>query len=284
MRLLLAVSGIVPPRFGLVFAIILALSASAAKGSIVFNWPSSPGWTAGTPGQGQSASQSYTSVNLNDITAQIDNNGVNIQGTYPQINSTNETGGLTNVNALQLYISSTPSFGNTLRTTISFASPVTNLSFQIWDVDALAGQFADMITNLKALAPDGVTVFGASSVTSAVPGYNTITGTGLSTSILGTASAANNTNQGTIDITFSSPLVQFSFDWSNNDNGRGAQAIGLGPLTYDPVPEHDSACSIAATCLMAILGNKLRRRKKVRVERADNWKGSAFQSSEITYS
>lgn len=261
MRLLLAVvSRIVPRRFCLI--LVFCLTASVGQSSVVFNWPNPPGWTAGTPGQGATVSQSFTSVNPNDVTAQIQNNGVNVQGTYPQINNTNETGGFANVNALQLYISSTPQFGNTLTTTISFASPVTNLTFQLWDVDASAGQFVDMITNLKALAPDGITVFGASSVTSAVPGFNTITGAGLSTVILGTAGASNTTNQGTINITFNQPLIQFSFDWSNNDNGRGAQAIAIGPMTYDPVPEHDSALSVSATCLIAIVSEKVRRRTR----------------------
>ena len=111
-----------------------------------------PGWTAGTPGQGATVSQSFTSVNPNDITVAIENDGVNIQGTYPQINHTNETGGLANVEALQLYLSSTPVFGNILKTTISFASPVTNLSFQLWDVDANLGQFIDKITNLQGVS------------------------------------------------------------------------------------------------------------------------------------
>jgi hypothetical protein len=79
--------------------------------------------------------------------------------------------------------------------------------------------------------------------------------------VLGTANAANNTNQGSISITFNGPITQFSFDWSNNDPGLGAQAIALGPLTYTAVPEYDSACSVVATCLLAVLGNKVRRRK-----------------------
>lgn len=239
-------------------------SAPATRASVVFDWPSSPGWTAGTPGQGASVSQQFTSVNPNDITVTLDNGGVNIQGTYPQINNGNETGGFTNVNALQLYISSTPQFGNVLTTTVSFASPVTNLSFQIWDVDANLGQFIDKISNLQALSSDGVTIVGASSVTSEVPGYNTITGSGLSTVVLGTNSAANNTNQGTIDITFTGSITQFSFNWSNNDNGRGAQAIALGPLTYDAVPEYESGLGATAACLTAILEQSIRRRRRLR--------------------
>ena len=251
-----------------VVASVFFLTNVAVQASIVFDWPNPPGWTAGTPGQNATVSQQFTSVNPNDITVQIQNNGVNVQGTYPQINSTNETGGFTGVNGLQLFISSTPQFGNTLTTTVSFATPVTNLTFQIWDVDAKIGQFVDKIANLQGLAPDGTTIVGATSVTSEVAGFNTITGTGLSTVVLGTNSASNSTNQGTIDITFNQPITQFSFDWSNNDNGRGAQAIALGPLTYDvaAVPEYISPFLPVSFCLAAILFEKiLRRRRRARL-------------------
>ncbi|PYK29284.1 MAG: hypothetical protein DME57_10870 [Verrucomicrobia bacterium] len=99
----------------------------------------------------------------------------------------------------------------------------------------------------------------ATSVTSAVPGYNTITGTGLSTVILGTANANNASNQGTINITFAGPITQFSFDWSNSDAGLGTQAIGLGSLTYDPVPERDWGFGVAGICVIAILSQRMRR-------------------------
>jgi hypothetical protein len=245
---------------------VFVLTTSAATASVVtFDWPNPPGWTAGTPTTGQTATQSFTSVSPNDITVSIYNGGVNNQAGYPAINSTNETGGFSGVNALQLYLSSTPTFGNVLKTTVTFASPVTNLSFQLWDVDASTGQFVDKIANLQALAQGGGTV-GATSVTSAVAGYNTITGTGLSTVITGTNPANNSTNQGTINVTFTGTITQFSFEWSNNDNGLGAQAIGLGPLTYDTVPEYDWPFGGAAACLMAVLHERMRR---VRRQKAD---------------
>lgn len=254
--------GVIASRRLAIFACISVLmSGMSTNASGVFNWPSSPGWTAGAPGQGQTVTQSFTSVNPNDITVALYNSGVNLQGTYPAIDSTTETGGFTNVNGLQLYLSSTPQFGNYLRTTISFATPVANLSFQIWDVDASTGQFVDKIANLQGLSQDGVTLVGASSVTSEVAGYNTISGTGLSTVVLGTNPAANNTNQGTIDVTFTAPITQFSFEWSNNDNGRGAQAIAIGPLTYNIVPESDPLLSTVACSLTAILLEKVRRRR-----------------------
>jgi hypothetical protein len=263
MRLLLALNWGVTSRLCLVLA--FCLMAAAAKGSIVFDWPASPGWTAGTPGPGATATQQFTSVNPNDINVDVNNNGIlpvgaTFQTNYPQISANPLTGGFTGVNALQLYVASQANVASVIRTTVTFATPVINLSFQIWDVDANIGQFIDKISNIQAAAQGGGIV-GATSVTSATPGFNTIVGTGLATIVLGTANAANNTNQGTIDITFSGPITQFSFDWSNNDPGLGAQAIALGPLTYDVVPEYDPALGAAAACLTAILGEKLRRRK-----------------------
>lgn len=250
--------------FCLALALIWAATAPAVKASIVFNWPNPPGWTAGAPGPGQTTSQSFTSVDPNDINVDINNNGASATGAtwqtnFPAINSTQSTGGFAGVNGLQLYTTARDSVSSYIRTTVTFATPVINLSFQIWDVDAVAGQFVDKIWNIQALQA-GIPV-GATSVTSVTPGYNTITGTGLATIVLGTANAANNSNQGSINIVFDGPITQFSFDWSNNDAGLGGQAIALGPLTYTPVPEYDSACSVVATCLLAILGGKVRRRR-----------------------
>jgi hypothetical protein len=262
MRLLLALKQGATRRLCLVLA--LCLPGFTAHGT-VFNWPGAPGWTAGTSGPGTTVSQQFTSVSPNDINVDINNNGANVSGAtfqanYPQISAAPLTGGFTGVNALQLYVSAEATVASYVRSTVTFATPVINLSFQIWDVDSVAGQFTDKIWNIQATAQGGGTV-GATSVTSATPGYNSITGTGLATVVLGTANAANNTNQGTIDITFSGPITQFSFDWSNNDAGLGAQAIALGPLTYDVVPEYDPAFGALAACLTAILGEKLRRRK-----------------------
>jgi hypothetical protein len=250
--------------------ILLCIAQFSASGSVTFNWPSSPGWTAGTPTAGQTKTQSFTSVNPNDITVSINNSGagplgMTYQSGYPQINSTNTTGGFSGVNGLQLYVSSSQALSTYTRTTVSFATPVINLSFQIWDVDANSGQFVDKIANIQAV-PQGGGLAGADSVTSAVSGYNSITGTGLATVVLGTANANNSTNQGTINIIFNGPITQFSFDWSNNDSGLGQQAVGLGPLTYTPVPETTppwSAVGAAAT----VIGFELLRHQRSKTSR-----------------
>lgn len=248
----------------LLHAALLFLPGIVASGSVVFDWPSSPGWTAGVPNAGQTVTQSFTDgVSPSDITVSINNSGTNSQGMqwdgsntgYPQISAAPLTGG-TSLNALQIYMNKSQVTGAYIQTTVSFATAVTNLTIQIWDVDANAGQFVDKISNLQALAQGGGIV-GADSVTSEVAGYNTISGSGLSTVVLGIANANNSTNQGTIDITFNGPVTQFSFQYSNNDPGLGAQAIALAEMTYSIVPEHNPSFFTAISCLAAILCERL---------------------------
>jgi hypothetical protein len=241
---------------------LFLLSLASARAT-VFNWPGG-GWTAGTPAPGQTDTQSFTSVNPNDITVSINNNGASASGGawqsgYPQINSTNTTGGFSGVNGLQLYLTSQSSTSSYIRTTVSFSSTVTSLTFQLWDVDAASGQFADTIFNIRGLAPGGGFI-AADSITSAVPGYNTITGTGLSTVVTGTATASNSTNQGTINITFNGPITGFSFDWSNSDSGLGAQAIALGAISY--LPERSAISPVTIICVLAVFGSELKRRRR----------------------
>ena len=246
-----------------VYGLSLLLTPAAARAT-VFNWPDSS-WAAGAPAPGQTVNQSFTSVTPNDITVSINNNGASAQGAtwqsgYPAINSTKFTGGFTGVDALQFLVSSESSLSASIKTTVTFNTPVINLSFQIWDVDASSGQFADKISQIQALAQGGPTV-GPDTVTSAVAGYNTITGSGLSTVVLGTANANDATNQGTITITFLGPITQFSFEWSNNDPGLGAQGIALGPLTYDIVPEPCEGLGVALLCAVVIAARTITRRK-----------------------
>lgn len=248
---------------GLLGSFLLSQLTSSA---VVFNWPSSPGWTAGTPAAGQTVTQSFTSVTPNDITVSINNNGSSAQGAqwvagYPTIDSTSETGGFSGTNALQCYVNKQSAISSVITTTVTFSNPVINLSFQIWDVDKVGGQFVDKISGIQALAQGGGVV-GPDSVTSAVAGFNTITGSGLATVVLGTATASDTSNQGTINITFNGPITQFSFDWSNNDPKLGAQAIALGPLTYDVVPEIDMTWISLAACGTIIGIESLRRRPR----------------------
>jgi hypothetical protein len=240
----------------------------------MLDWSSSPGWTPGAPAPGQTVSQNFQVDNPNDVTVSINNSGAGVQGVvwnggsggFPQINSTDHTGGLSGVNGLQLLVSSSQVFGSYVNTTVSFAVPVFNLTFQLWGVDAVPGQFADQISNLRAVLSGGGNV-GADIVTSAVPGFNTITGSGLGTVVLGTANANNATNEGTIIVTFNGgAITQFSFDWTNNDPALGAQGIALGSLSYTPTPEVDPSW-VATTIGIAAIGIEMFRRRTRRTSR-----------------
>ncbi len=228
--------------FTTVCLFLFALSTPKTQATLVV-LPAN-GWTAGAPAPGQTVSQTFASVSPN-ITISINNNGAAAQGAtwsggYPAINSTETTGGFAGQNGLQLFASSTSSTNGFVLTTVSFASAVTNVSFQIWDVDKSGGQFVDTISLIQAVSSTGTTL-AASSVTSAVAGYNSITGSGLGIVVTGTAPADNATNQGTIDISFTGPITQFSFEWSNTDPGLGQQAIGLGDINFTVVPEINPA-------------------------------------------
>jgi hypothetical protein len=252
------------PRLRVLLSVGLVLASATARGT-VFNWPDA-GWTAGSPGPGQTFSQDFTSVTPNDINVSVNNNDASNQGAtwqpgYPQVSATPLTGGFTGTNALQLYVVSQSSVSSFIRTTVTFNAPVINLTFQIWDVDASSGQFADKISNIQAIALGGGIV-AADSVTSEVSGYNTISGSGLSRVVLGIANANNATNQGTIDVSFLGPITQFSFDWSNNDPGLGAQAIALGPLTYAIVPELRQGWGAALLCLLLVAFDGIARRSR----------------------
>ena len=244
----------------------LALAAIPAQASMLL-WPNVPGWTAGAPAPGQTKNQSFTAVTPNDVIVSINNNGTNLTGAiwtagYPAINNTLLTGGLSGTNALQLSVASQSSTTSYVEVTVTFANPVINLSFQLWDVDA-SSQFADTISHIQGVAVAGGTV-AADSITSAVSGFNTITGSGLSTVVTGTSSASNTTNQGTIDITFSQQITQFSFRYSNSDSTLGSQGIGLGPLTFTVVPESADAISAALVPMAAVLLRCVRRPKRAK--------------------
>ncbi len=246
-------------RFACLLAVLcISLAAPAAHASVTFNWSGT--WSAGSPTNGQTKTQQFTSVTANDITVSIYNSGMTAQGGYPAIDSTETTSGLSGVNGLQLYASKSAAVTSFYRVTVSFATPVTNLSFSLWDCDASAGQFVDKFQNIQALAVGGATV-GADSFASEVAGYNTISGSGLSAVISGTAGASNTTNQGTVDIAFNQPITQFSFEWSNSDSGHGAQAVGLSPIVYTIVPEGRSGLVTVGSCAAAVLCEFFRRRR-----------------------
>lgn len=261
--------------------LIVFLVSSVACHADLFNWPTTPVWTAGSPTDGNSQTVDYGPTPAISVT--VTNMGgpgmtwgaapqVESEGSYPFTGGYNAGSG---VNGLILQANSQTSNSTYIQLTINFNNPggATNVSFQLWDIDAIVdgsgNGFIDTIKNLQGTAPGGPVY--PTSVTRAVPGYNIISGSGAGLTIMGDTSqpsgAANTTNQGTVNIQFSQPVTSISFQYSNGASGSlNQQTLGVGPITFTPVPEVNSSNAALIIC-GSLLGFGWFRRRSPRREK-----------------
>jgi hypothetical protein len=260
--------------------VVIAFSPTAQ--GTVFDWPTSPGWTAGQPTiNGPAQTVDYSSTGQN-ISVTIANTGATWNGGYPQVaaGGTGFVNGGTTNNGLIVQPGAQTSTGTYIQLTINFNNPggVNNVSFQLWDVDATVDAsgngFIDKITHLQATAVSGGTLFPdtVDNTHTSNPGtsYNFITGSGPTLSITGdpaqSAGAANGTDEGTVNISFLQPITQISFWYSNSATGSlTTQTIGVGPLTYSILPETSPRWPVALVCMAALALEFGRCRRKFRV-------------------
>ena len=265
------------------FLCVVVAFSPTARGQ-VFNWPTSPGWTAGEPTiNGPDQTVDYSSTGQN-ISVTLANTGATWNGGYPQVaaGGAGFVNGGTTDNGLILQPGAQTSNATYIQLTINFNNPggVQNVSFQIWDVDATVdgsgNGFVDSITHLQATAVGGGTLYPdtVDNTHTSNPGtpYNFITGSGSTLAITGDPSqlsgAANGTDQGTVNITFSQAITQLTFWYSNAADGSlTTQTIGIGPLTYDILPETSPCWALAAVCMAAIALELRRRRSAPKVSR-----------------
>jgi len=253
-----------------------------------FNWPTTPAWTAGSPDDGASQTVDYTSTGQ-PISVTVTNMTGNAPGGtwnsgYPQVES-NGSGGNNGVNGgtgigvngLLLQPGAEATTSGYIQVTVNFnySLGVKNVSFQFWDIDATVdgsgNGFIDTIKNLQATAVGGGTVY-PTSVSSEVAGYNIISGSGATLTIAGDPSqpsgASNSTNQGTINVSFSQAVSSISFQYSNGATGsRTTQTMGVGPISFDIVPEVNSASAALMLC-GGVMGFGLLRRRSRGAERS----------------
>jgi hypothetical protein len=129
----------------------------------------------------------------------------------------------------------TASMGSTI--TIKFDQPVTDLSFSLFDVDQVTGQFQDRIL-LTAKSDLGQTI---------VPGKNKVIHTvknsfNTNGTILGVSGSdvAASSNEGDVRISFGVPVVEVTLAYYNSDAATtraadGQQGIGIHNLTWRAV-------------------------------------------------
>jgi hypothetical protein len=220
----------------------------------------------------------YSSTGQN-ISVTIANTGATWNGGYPQVaaGGTGFVNGGTTNNGLIVQPGTQTSTGTFIQLTINFNNPggVNNVSFQLWDIDATVDAsgngFIDTITHLQATAVAGGTLLPdtVDNVHTTNPGtsYNFINGSGPTLNITGDplqpVGAANGTDSGTVNITFSQPITQLSFWYSNSATGSlTTQTIGIGPLTYSILPETSPGWAVVLVCIAALALEFGRRRRK----------------------
>ncbi len=241
-----------------------------AQGAI-FDWDQayavSPA-ASGTPTAGNSVSKSYdndqthsTTSTVNDVTITLANAVGTWSSPRPAVD-TNYDGG-TGKKALSLGFSKESNTTQGLTVTIDFnyVGGVTNVNFQIFDVDYSAGTWIDKIDQIWATTTTSGTV-GPSSVVGSAD--NVVSGTGLTFAATGTNANSLNTSAGNVSIDFGTAKVtSITFRWRNVDNGKGDQKIGLGDINYTQVtPEVNPGLAAMALCAIAVGFRSWKGRKK----------------------
>jgi hypothetical protein len=139
-----------------------------------------------------------------------------------------------------------------------YAQGVTNVSFTIFDVDfANSGgsNFQDQLRSISALSIDGTTLI-APTITTSV--NNTLSGTDFNQVVNGIASTSDtgaSSNSANVTISFGANAIKsFTFTYGS---GSGTiadptyQHIGLGDITFEPVPEMNPAWGALVSCFLA---------------------------------
>ena len=255
-------------RFTLVAAMLLgSIFSNAVCRATTFDWPASPAWgTSPTTGNTETVNYGYyVNGSLSVSVLNSPGGGVGMNTGYPQVfagGSGIVNGGTAN-NALILYNLSATSTSAYTQVTIVFqySGGVNNVSFNLWDVDMLAGQFTDKISSISATAVGGGTVYPTTFTGSA---NNAISGSGATLAATGTGNAVNNTNTGNVNIAFTQTISSLTFRWSNVDAGLGPQAVGISPITFTAVgtafPEVNSSSAALFLC-GGVMGLGLLRRR-----------------------
>ena len=251
---------------GVSLALLLATWAVPAQ-ALVLDWDG-VSWTPGS----LSNSYNLNGDSFNDITVAITSQNPNVftndpttgmmtpainqtmtGGLVPAQNSLNIAANLHTNSNLTVHISFTGGPGN--------LPGANNVSFTLFDIDITTN--SDIISNIYGVAPDGTHVPATiTNVGSAV----TLGGTGLSQTLTGNAASANNSSNGNATISFGSMLIyDLYFTFGNTAGAPRYQDIGIGDITFTPVPEINPALSASISCLAAVgLTVFMRRRAQVR--------------------
>ena len=246
-----------------VLTLLLGPFLVAAAHGVTLDWDTAA-WTAG------SLSNSYNidpSNAGNDITVTISGNTGQLQ---PKNTAPNpQTPALTNTlqgglgaaeNTLCLALNLTNQ-SQSVTVTVNFSAlytqGVTGVSFTLFDIDfanTSGNTFQDQLSSIQAIDVNGNPV--AATITTSV--NNTLTGTGLSQVVNGTASGSDTgAGSGNSNVTISfggAAIKSFTFTYGS---GSGTvpdptyQHMGIHDITFTPVPEINPTWTAVGSCLAA---------------------------------
>jgi hypothetical protein len=245
-------------------AVLLGPFFIATGHAVTLDWDTVT-WTAG------SLSNSYdidAARAGNDVTVTVSGNTGQLQQELVAPNpmtpavTTDFQGGLaTAQNALCLAVD-LASQSQSVTVTVNFSALYTlgvqNVSFTLFDIDFAAtssSNYQDMLSGITGLSTDGTTLVTPTITTSA---NNTLTGTGLNQVVTGTVSTADTgatSGNGNVTITFGATAIKsFTFTYGSG-SGTVAdptyQHVGIGDITFAPVPEMNPAWTAFGSCLVA---------------------------------
>jgi hypothetical protein len=265
-----------PFRLTIVAAIAAASFLAAPARAIVLDWDTVTTWS---PGQLQGSFDLTGPAGpdgINDITVEMTSQQANIwqkdppnTGTQtPVVNQTLNGG--TGENTLMLAADLHTNSNATVH--ISFTGGpgglqgASNVSFTLFDIDLSADR--DIISNIYGLAPDGITKVAA-TITNLGSSVS-LTGTGLTQVLTGPTVVDNNSSNGNATISFGSTLIyDVFFTFGNSSGPPRYQDIGIGDISFTPVPEINPAATAAASCMAAIgLTALLQRRRRRTLQKA----------------
>jgi hypothetical protein len=256
-----------PRRLCVIAAACLAFFAARDARALVLDWDSVT-WSPG------SLNNSYdlTGDAINDITVAITSKQANIwdidptSGTQTPVINQTLTGGLSPVqNSLMLAADLKTKSDTTIQLTFTGVYPgAANVSFTLFDIDVTTN--SDIISGIYGVAPDGTHI--AATITN-VGSTVTLAGSGLTQSLSGNAVNANNSGNGNATISFGSAVItDVFFNFSNTAGAPRYQDIGIGDITFSPVPEINPAAASAISCFVAVgLMTLVHRRARLKARR-----------------
>lgn len=249
--------GKVRSRFSVFSAVLLALLAGWASPAhaLVLDWDA----VAWNPGD-ITNSYDLNGDAINDVTVALTAQQPGVWTTDPatgtQTPAVNQsiTGGLSPVeNSLNLSANLKTQSNVSLHLSFTGAQPgAANVSFTIFDIDVTTN--SDIIDSIFGIALDGT--FVAATITN-VGSAVTLTGTGFGQQLEGNTASPNSgpgSSNGNATISFGSTIItDVFFTFSNTAGAPRFQDIGIGDISFTPVPEMNPAATAAGSCMAAMV-------------------------------